>query len=91
MSLDYSELDDGIRDVVVRLNEQGFQTTDSGDGSKHDKMEGALPFLHVFCVVDEIDLLLLEADRMFRLWPDWIVEASYSPNDGVGVLLLRKD
>ena len=36
--IDYGELDPGIRETVRRLNEEGFETCDSGDGvSKFEK------------------------------------------------------
>lgn len=37
-------LSPGIRDLVLLLNAQGFQTVDSGDGSNHGKMGCAPPF-----------------------------------------------
>lgn len=46
-SFDYSALDSGIRDTVKWLHRQGFETTDSGDGSKAEWMEGALDIPHV--------------------------------------------
>jgi hypothetical protein len=50
-SLDYETLDPGIRDVVRRLRDRGFETTDSGDGvSKPAEWYAAgeaIPFPHV--------------------------------------------
>ena len=81
-------LDPGIRDVVVKLREQGFETTDSGDGSKADTMGCAWPFPMAVAVVER-DHLLAEADRMAALWPDWRVEASYAPG-GPSVLMMTQ-
>lgn len=56
-----------VRDLVVWLNEQGFETTDSGDGSNFKAgMEGALSFPHVFMKA-EPKILVHEGRRLYRL------------------------
>lgn len=53
--MDYDELDPGIREVVRRLNEAGFITTDSGDGvSKAELIASgdAMDFPHVFITLE---------------------------------------
>ncbi len=62
---DPNMLDAGIRDTVVFLRKNGFNTTDSGDGSKND-MECAMPIPNVAmtCAPEE---MIAEADRLARL------------------------
>lgn len=88
-------LDPGILRTVEWLRARGFETTDSGDGvSKAELIAAgyALPFSHVFmrCAPAE---LAAEADRLRRELVEhgvegFRVEASYSPDDGVGVLAM---
>lgn len=88
-------LDPGIVEHVRVLNAHGFTTTDSGDGSKEGRVEGAVGWPHVVCVVAPCDLLK-EADRCMEVLrqppfgPGWTVEASYSPHDGIAVLYCAK-
>lgn len=92
----YDEIDAGVRDVVQLVYEAGFEPCDSGDGSKVGTMGCALPFKHVFCVVDPADMLA-EAGRLQVLLDDsplqrwWKVEASYSAKDGRAFLLAIED
>lgn len=44
--IDYNEIDPGIRHVVKALNDAGYETTDSGDGTKVG-MDCAMDFPHV--------------------------------------------
>lgn len=92
----WDDLDAGIRGTVRALWDAGFFPTDSGDGSKAFTMDCALDVAHVFMQCAPRDLVHC-ADRLARLvasWPDSgdyngnRVEASYSPSDGVGVLML---
>lgn len=76
-------LDPGIRDVVVRLRDHGFRTTDSGDGaSKVDAIltAEALPFPHVHMVAN-FEGLGAEVMRLRQLLPGWVVEVAYSSLD----------
>lgn len=91
-----SALDPGIVAAVTFMRGHGFETTDSGDGvSKGGVGAGeadVLAFPHVFAVVSPA-AMVAEADRLaalpwesaFRARPR--VEASYSPDDGVAVLM----
>jgi hypothetical protein len=88
-------LDPGIRQTVKWLQDNGFVTTDSGDGvSKTEAIATgeALGFPHVFMMCSP-DTLFVEAHRLYDLLrgknltsPQ--VEASYSPADGIALLLL---
>jgi len=97
-----SELDPGIRDVVVRLNAEGFHTTDSGDGVSKpaDWYESgeAIPFPHVVAVLSSsftrqasaVDLCM-EAGRMRDVCgPDWDVECSWSTEGRQWVLFASR-
>lgn len=91
----------GIRRTVEWLNENGFKTTDSGDGVSNEGMDCALEFPNVFMVCDPKNLVaeadrlrgLLEAKDIFvgPLSPPGEVdpphiEACYDPSDGIGIL-----
>jgi hypothetical protein len=74
-------LDPGIRDVVVVVNEHGFETTDSGDGVSKpaDWYESgeAIPFKHVV-VATMPATMVADAERLaVVLGPEWNVEATY--------------
>lgn len=96
-------LDVGIRDLVVYLIGAGFYTTDSGDGSKVGKVEGALPFKHVFIrvmsgVLQERANDLLNEARRFGLTvgecgtAPWYIQATYDPcADNYAVLMLAEN
>lgn len=91
---DYATLDPGVRELVRELRAAGFDTTDSGDGSKVTWQEGALPFRHVVAQVEPADLIR-EAHRLQALaghlgLTGWGIEASYSPADGVALLVLAE-
>lgn len=73
--INYEELDPGIRLTVKRLRDNGFETTDSGDGktkllpgSIYDPTE-VFTFPHVACVID-YEALLREATRLLHLLED---------------------
>jgi len=61
-----------VEKVVRLLNENGFKTTDSGDGHTNVNagMEMALPFPHVMIVVTDPSTLSVEADRLVQLLKD---------------------
>jgi hypothetical protein len=88
--LNVDELDPGIRDLVVYLRACGWDTIDSGDGSKVGEMECALPYRHV-AARSRVNLI---SDSHWLLWDlraaepdtDWHVDATYSPNDGESIL-----
>lgn len=80
-------LDPGIRDVVEQLRSAGFKTTESGDGVSKPADERTFDGPHVICRIGPA-LMVAEAQRLWAvLGPGWHVEASYSPNDGVAVLI----
>ena len=90
------ECDPGIRERVHQLQTWGFNTTDSGDGVSKEPSEEVLPFPHIFCTVEHPEDLVHESERLLELLRDFsvdgakaIVEASYSPNDEISVLLVR--
>lgn len=96
--IDYEQLDPGIRDLVRRLREAGFDTTDSGDGvSKPPEwyqpdergITEAFDFPHVVCKT-EPHLLFAESRRLLALLGDeWDVEANYHPRHGSATMLAR--
>jgi hypothetical protein len=91
------DLDPGIRRVVAWLTEHGFRTTDSGDGrTKFTNGAGppdALPFPHVFMRTSP-QMMVRDADRLRSLVEKEglregvLIEATYSPYDGCGILAL---
>lgn len=60
----YDELDPGIREVVRVMRDNGFRTTDSGDGVSKPADHRALNIPHVFAVVVPADALGSECDRL---------------------------
>ena len=83
-------LDSGVRDIVYALIDAGFRTTDSGDGSKVGWMEDALPFPHVVAMSSP-ESMVEDAHRMLSHLPDgWVVEATYSTEDGYCTLFARE-
>jgi hypothetical protein len=95
-AFDLGAIDAGIRPLVAFLRAAGFETTDSGDGSKAD-MACALPFPNVFAVVPPA-ALVAEADRMAELLREagallepGDLQATYDPIDGIGVLGLTDE
>lgn len=94
-AIDYDALDPGIREVVRAINEWGWRTCDSGDGSKAGTMGCALDHPHVFCEADVASLVAdahTLANRLVERFGDgWYVEASYSTKDGKAFLYATKD
>jgi len=84
-SIDLSTLDEGIRDIVELLQGKGFNTTDSGDGSKYGKMEGALPYPHVIIKADPIDVKE-QALALAKILPEWEVEYNVKVGDPLAVI-----
>lgn len=95
-AFDYNQLDAGIVDVVRALHSEGFQTTDSGDGSKAPWMEGAMDVPMVVVKTTE-QMLCSEARRMVAvlrlLEParQWKVDASFNPDDEMPLLVATAD
>ena len=92
--INYDELDPGIRNLVRTLRCTGFNTTDSGDGSKAKDMECALPFPMV-TITTTRDSMCDEADRLAVLMDaeedeGWVIEASYSPDGPAVIILMQK-
>ena len=94
---EFRKLSPGVRHLVLWLNQQGFKTTDSGDGSNHaDGMECAVPhpMVAIVCraerMVDEarrLKVLLEERGLVFKAdGPD--IQASYDPADDSAVIVL---
>lgn len=91
MSFDYDALDIGVRDVVRRLHEQGFETTDSGDGRSKPPEQREMDFPHVAVAVQP-ELMIPEAHRLqAHLGPSWCVEATYWPQSGYALLLATSE
>lgn len=94
---DFEQLDPGIRKVVRWLRENGFETTDSGDGETKSDMTCAFDMPNVAVRVHYRDLLM-EADRLAdmmhshlpSLVHDVHIEASYDPMDRSAVILLLR-
>lgn len=96
----YAELDPGIQQTVKWLHQNGFRTTDSGDGkTKTATMECALDTPNVAMVTSKV-YLVSEADRLHRLLEEHKIpidfsgmsqvniQASYDPSDNTSVILL---
>lgn len=98
MSIPYADLDPGVRDLVRWLTGRGFHTTDSGDGRTKPEEFRTIPGLHVVMTEEPI-LLVARAGILHTYIPylltlvdvgGLVVEASYRPADGVGVLVLME-
>lgn len=66
----YAELDPGIRETVRWLNENGFETTDSGDGkTKFEDGDAPCCAMDIPNVAIKVDRerLVAETDRLFAL------------------------
>lgn len=80
-AVDYAALDPGIREIVRRVNDAGFETTDSGDGVSKPAdwyaIGEAIPFPHVVAATTP-GLMVPAAERLAAvLGPEWNVEAVY--------------
>jgi len=91
----YAALDPGIRDVVRLLNDNGFETTDSGDGVSKPAAGIVFPFPHVAAVTTP-GTMVADAERCAALLgPEWIVEASYATraqqSEGTALIFARQE
>lgn len=92
-------INNGILKTVSFLNENGFQTVDSGDGKTRDfECDLDIPYVHI--LIDNPDDLISESKRLVRLLNDNgievyqadedglspSVEASYNPMDGFAII-----
>lgn len=83
-------LDEGVRDLVVWLRAQGFETTDSGDGVSKPPVGRVFDVPHVFIRVAPDDLFS-ETARLVRAFAERggeepTIEATYRPADGVALV-----
>lgn len=83
--LDYAELDPGIREIVRRLREAGFDTTDSGDGKSKPKAARVFDVPHVHMMTTPGGLIV-ESTRLAHLLMGWgiaveqgQIQATYDP------------
>jgi len=95
--INYKALDPGVQGLVRLLRSNGFETTDSGDGVSKCEHGRVLDILHVFMVVAPEKLIsqahyLHEKLDIFEKCAscELIVEASYRPEDGMGILMLME-
>lgn len=90
------EVDPGIAPLVALLKENGFVTTDSGDGRSKPPEERSFEFPHVF-VMTKKEVLITETERLYQLLQSqgitgFTVEGNYGPADGVSlIMVLGKD
>lgn len=75
--LDLSTISPGVRTEVKQLNDSGFTTCDSGDGSN---VWDALPYRHVFGYIPDHITMEAGAVTLQDLYPMAHVEVSYSPD-----------
>lgn len=86
--------DPGIRDLVARLRDAGYQTTDSGDGVSKPDVGRVLDIPHVFIRLGNDEDLGHRARCLmgkmeswgYRAADGWHVEATYSTADGIAML-----
>ena len=104
MYFDTEELSPGVRNLVIWLNENGHETTDSGDGSNYKEgMEGAMPIPMVIIhttkedMIDSVGVLRKDLEELgvkfgkesdLPLEEAPNIEVSYSPIDGETFILL---
>lgn len=80
-------LDEGIRAMVIDLDARGFQTTDSGDGTKAEVMDCAVDFPMV-AVLSCRETMCQDVDSLAQIYPDWTVEGSYAA--GISIVILSQ-
>jgi len=91
----YGDLDAGIRELVRWLYDEGFNPSDSGDGSKAGQMECAVDYPHAFMIVHPVSHLIAEVERLQLLVDDrgdlegWQIEGNYSPGGPALIFLYQ--
>lgn len=94
--MDFDDIDEGIRDLVILLNECGYETTDSGDGTNYENgMECAIPERHVYGMIPvNEDMRMFATTLKFILksngYEEARVEVSYSPGER-GIFMVFPD
>ena len=87
--VDYDELSPGIRDLVRELNDLGYETTDSGDGTNYQEgMECALPYRHVIGIIPPEKDVREFTDTLQDRYPEARIEASYAPDEEAIFILM---
>lgn len=88
-------LDPGVVRTVEWLRKNGFMTTDSGDGQTKPSEARTLDFAHVFMrlasplhLVDAADRLAGAIEALRGSTGGVLIEATYSPLDGIATLAL---
>lgn len=79
-----STLDPGIHALILALNEEGFVTTDGGNGP------------HITIACQDVEELADQADRLDWYFQDngmlnWRIEAIYYPHSGDCVILAYEE
>lgn len=89
--LNIEELDPGIRNDVLKLRQNGFCTSDSGDGVSKPFNQRIFNCPHIVAKVSKILDFIHEAHRMQNLLGEgWEVEATYSTRDKTQILIALK-
>ena len=96
MDLDLAEIDPGVRRLVALLNERGFNTTDSGDGVSKDPEARWIEHPHVFIRCESPEHMIAQSYRVVDVLTEvgvrWDgaanVEATWSPVDGVAIIMV---
>ena len=91
--LDYDTLDAGIREQVSILRNAGYNTTDSGDGSKWGKIDCAFaPHPHIIAKhVGSLESARIAAlEGLDILGHGWDAEISYGIGDDFVMLIFQR-
>lgn len=105
MPLDAKTIDNlcpAVKDLVIWLNEMGYETVDSGDGSNVEFMDGAMECPMVAIRVEKSEIVG-RSDSLYEMLKDHgvpfhhpdcycsdkpDVQATYKPDDGQVIILL---
>jgi len=96
---DKVDLASGVKDLVIFLNENGFVTTDSGDGTGELECSCSFPMIAFDTCCDDPKFMLSFADRLMEFLENHGVEFSddidgpsiqaiYNPADGLVTVML---